>query len=174
MKLTGERLIPRKQALVWEKLNDPEILRQSIPGCDSLTAVGPELLTLEMVAAVGPVRARFKARLTLSNVQPPTSYSLTFDGSGGVAGFGKGTADVRLEPEGDSTRLYYDATAQVGGKIAQVGARLVQAVAEKLAEQFFTNFVALLGSDEPGDEAESEVPAAAANKSLLARLTGRQ
>lgn len=174
MKLTGERLIPREQALVWEKLNDPEILRQSIPGCDSLTAVSPELLTLEMVAAVGPVRAKFKAKLTLSNVQPPTSYSLTFDGNGGVAGFGKGTANVRLEAEGDATRLHYDATAQVGGKIAQVGARLVQAVAEKLADQFFTNFVALLGSDDAVGGADSETPAVAANKSLLARLTGRQ
>ena len=144
MKLTGDRLIPRERSLVWGKLNDPEILRQAIPGCDTLVRSGPDEFQIEMVAAVGPVRAKFKARLVLSDIQPPVSYLLTFTGNGGVAGFGNGTAQVRLEEEGDATRLHYTVGAQVGGKIAQIGARLVQGVAEKLAEKFFGNFVKLL------------------------------
>ncbi len=144
MKLTGDRLIPREREQVWDKLNDPETLRQSIPGCETLVRSGPDEFQLEMVAAVGPVRARFKAKLTLSDVRAPEAYTLTFTGNGGVAGFGNGKADVRLAPEAEGTRLHYEVSAQVGGKIAQIGARLVQGVAEKLAEQFFGNFVKLL------------------------------
>jgi carbon monoxide dehydrogenase subunit G len=117
-------------------------LQKSIQGCESLTRTGPNEFQMVMLAAIGPVRAHFKAKLTMSEVQPPTSYVLTFAGNGGAAGFGNGSAHVRLEPEPGGTRMSYEASAQVGGKMAQVGSRLVQSVAEKLSEQFFTSFVA--------------------------------
>jgi carbon monoxide dehydrogenase subunit G len=140
MEMTGEQLIPVPQAEVWRALNDPEVLKACIAGCESIERVSDTEYRVAMVAAVGPVKARFNGKLLLSDLNPPNSYSLSFEGSGGAAGFGKGGARVSLETEGAGTRLSYTATASVGGKLAQVGSRLIDGVARKMADDFFTAF----------------------------------
>ena len=140
MEMTGEQLIPAPQQAVWNGLNDPEVLRACVPGCESITPTGDNEYQVLMVARVGPVSAKFKGKLTLSDIKPPESYSLSFEGQGGAAGFAKGGAQVRLSPQGESTRLVYDVKANVGGKLAQIGSRLVDAAAKKVAGDFFRNF----------------------------------
>ena len=140
MEMSGEQLIPVPQARVWEGLNDPEVLKASIPGCESVERVSDTEYKVAITASVGPVRAKFNGKLLLADVNPPTSYRLSFEGSGGAAGFGKGGAQVGLAPEGAGTRLKYTATAQVGGKLAQVGSRLIDGVAKKMADDFFQRF----------------------------------
>ncbi|MFM0013507.1 carbon monoxide dehydrogenase subunit G [Paraburkholderia sediminicola] len=144
MELTGEQILQLPRERVWEALNDPEILRVCVPGCESLERVEDNHYKVVMAAAVGPVKARFNGKLTLTDLQAPESYSLTFEGSGGAAGFGKGGAHVNLQAEGDGTRLVYRAHAQVGGRLAQVGARLIDGVARKMAEDFFRHFTAAI------------------------------
>jgi uncharacterized protein len=156
MELTGERLIPADVARTWSALNDPDTLKACIPGCESLTRTGDNSFESVMAVKIGPVNARFKGKVNLTNVQPPTAYTLNFDGQGGGAGFGKGSADVALSPEGDATRLRFNAKAQVGGKMAQVGSRLIDATAQKLAEQFFSAFEAQLS---PPGAAATATPA---------------
>ncbi|MFY9315847.1 MAG: carbon monoxide dehydrogenase subunit G [Burkholderiales bacterium] len=140
MEMTGEQLIPASQADTWAALNDPEFLKSCIPGCEVMERTGSDEYTMQMTARVGPVSAKFKGRMTLSNVKPPDSYSIAFEGQGGVAGFAKGGADVRLAPEGHATRLAYTVRANVGGKLAQIGSRLVDAAAAKVAGDFFSAF----------------------------------
>ena len=140
MEFAGEQLIPRPQGVTWSSIIDPEVLKVCIPGCESMDKVGDNEYAMVMGAKVGPVSARFKSRITLADVDAPNSYTLIFEGQGGVAGFAKGQANVRLSPEGESTRLQYTANAMIGGKLAQVGSRLVDGVAKKLAENFFTKF----------------------------------
>ena len=140
MEMTGEQLIHAPQAATWAALNDPEILKACIPGCESIEKSGDNEYTVQMTARVGPVSAKFKGKLTLSDIQAPDSYSIAFEGQGGAAGFAKGGAHVRLSPEGGSTRLSYDVKASVGGKLAQIGSRLVDAAARKVADDFFRNF----------------------------------
>ena len=138
--MTGEQLIPASQQDVWEALNDPDVLKACVPGCESITLVNPNEYQVLMTARVGPVSAKFRGRLSLSDIKPPTSYSLAFEGQGGPAGFAKGGAQVKLVPEKDQTRLVYDVKANVGGKLAQIGSRLVDAAAKKVADEFFKNF----------------------------------
>lgn len=140
MEMTGEQIIPLAQQQVWEALNDPEILKACVAGCDLLEKVSDNEFKVGLVAAVGPVKAKFAGKLTLMDLNPPNSYSLSFEGSGGMAGFGKGTAQVSLTPEGSGTRLSYTAKAQVGGKLAQIGSRLIDGVARKMADDFFVKF----------------------------------
>jgi len=140
MEMTGEQLIPLPQAEVWRGLNDPEVLKACIAGCESIERVSDTEYRVVMVAAVGPVKAKFNGRLVLSDLKPPNSYSLSFEGSGGAAGFGKGGAEVSLKTEGAGTRLSYSARASVGGKLAQVGSRLIDGVARKMADDFFAAF----------------------------------
>lgn len=140
MEMTGEQLIPLPQQRVWEALNDPEVLKACIPGCESIEKVSDTEYKVAMTAAVGPVKARFAGKLLLADLNPPASYSLSFEGSGGAAGFGKGNAQVKLTPDGDTTRLSYTAKATVGGKLAQVGSRLIDGVAKKMADDFFSKF----------------------------------
>src|SRR3954469_17674410 len=140
MEMTGEQLIAVPQADVWRALNDPEILKACIPGCESIEKTSENEYRIAMTAAVGPVKAKFSGKLVLSDLQPPNSYSLAFEGSGGAAGFGKGGAHVSLQPDGAGTRLSYTAKASVGGKLAQVGSRLIDGVAKKMADDFFTAF----------------------------------
>ncbi|MBL8383512.1 MAG: carbon monoxide dehydrogenase subunit G [Burkholderiales bacterium] len=144
MELTGSQTLPVSQAIAWDALNDPEILKAAITGCDELLRVSDTEFSAAVTSAIGPVKARFKAKLTLSEVDAPHSYKIRFDGQGGAAGFGKGEAKVRLTPEGAATRLDYTAQASVGGKLAQIGSRLVDAAAKKLADDFFTKFNAEL------------------------------
>jgi hypothetical protein len=149
MEMTGEQLIPLPQPQVWEGLNDPEVLKACIPGCDSIERVSDFEYRVAMTAAVGPVKARFSGKLLLADVNPPTSYRLAFEGSGGAAGFGKGGASVMLAPDGAGTKLTYTATAQVGGKLAQVGSRLIDGVAKKMADEFFQRFNEKLAGPAP-------------------------
>ncbi|MEZ5649095.1 MAG: carbon monoxide dehydrogenase subunit G [Burkholderiaceae bacterium] len=141
MNLNGEREIPADLETTWKALNDPETLKACVPGCESMEQTGENEYTAAMKFKIGPVNARFKGKLNLENVQPMQSYTIRFEGQGGVAGFGKGTADVALEPiDANKTRLKYAAAAQVGGKIAQIGSRLVSSAAAKVADDFFKTF----------------------------------
>lgn len=145
MQLTSQQALPVSQQQAWEALNDITMLQAAIPGCESITPAGDNEYELALMAAIGPVKARFKGRLKLADLQPPESYKLQFEGQGGAAGFGKGSATVRLEPNGPrETMLHYSADAQVGGKIAQVGSRLVDMAAQKMAAEFFESFTAVL------------------------------
>ena len=140
MEMTGEQLIALPQQATWDALNDTAVLMACIPGCDSIDKQSDNEYVLTMTAKVGPVSAKFKGKMTLTDVQAPDSYRLQFEGQGGVAGFAKGEARVILTPEADGTRLTYSVKASIGGKLAQVGARLIDGVAKKMAEQFFIAF----------------------------------
>ena len=144
MELKSERLIPASVDATWSALNDPEVLKACITGCESLERTGDDAYTAVVAVKVGPVSARFKGNLKLTDVQPPSSYTIVFDGQGGIAGFGKGSADVALTAEGEQTKLAYVARAQIGGKLAQVGSRLIDAAAAKIANDFFKAFEAHL------------------------------
>jgi uncharacterized protein len=150
MDMTGEETIPLPQQQVWEALNDPEILKACIPGCKEIEKVSDSEYRIAMTAAIGPVKANFNGKLHLENLNPPNSYTLAFEGSGGVAGFGKGHAEVELTPDGEGTRLAYKAHATVGGKLAQIGSRLVGGVAKKMATQFFEKFNATVAPQDGG------------------------
>ncbi|MDO8278534.1 MAG: carbon monoxide dehydrogenase subunit G [Burkholderiaceae bacterium] len=155
MELNGERLIQASVEKTWEALNDPGVLQRCIPGCDSLERTADDTFAASLVLKIGPVSARFKGLVRLSELQPPNGYTLSFEGQGGMAGFGKGTAAVRLTSEGPGqTRLSYQANARVGGKIAQVGSRLVDATAAKLAEDFFKAFEGAVESPAPAAAGE--------------------
>jgi uncharacterized protein len=162
MELHGERLIPADVETTWAALNDPETLKACIAGCESLERTADNAFTARVAVKVGPVSARFTGNLQLQNVQPPQSYTIVFDGQGGVAGFGRGSADVNLTDEGPvQTKLAYEAKAQVGGKLAQIGSRLVDAAAAKIAEDFFRAFEAHLQAQASAPmSAEPAVPAA--------------
>ncbi|HKW82409.1 MAG TPA: carbon monoxide dehydrogenase subunit G [Burkholderiaceae bacterium] len=144
MELQGERLIPASVDTTWAALNDPDTLKACIAGCESLERTGDDAFSAVVALKVGPVSARFKGNLQMTNVQAPNGYTINFDGQGGVAGFGKGSADVALSPDGANTLLKYNARATVGGKMAQVGARLIDAAAGKITEDFFKAFEAQL------------------------------
>ena len=146
MEMSGEQLIPATQDQTWAALNDPEILKACVPGCESIEPAGENVYQVLMVARVGPVSAKFKGKLTLSDIVPPQSYSISFEGQGGAAGFAKGGANVRLAAENDQTKLSYDVKANVGGKLAQIGSRLVDAAAKKVADDFFRNFNQKMGT----------------------------
>lgn len=155
MDMKDSRVINAAQAKVWAALNDPAMLKQCIIGCDSLEATADDTFVAAMSVKVGPVSAKFKGKLQLENVQPPSSYTLKFEGQGGPAGFANGTAAVALVAESETrTRLEYTANAMIGGKLAQVGSRLVDAAARKIADDFFTKFDALVA--EPVPEATAE------------------
>jgi carbon monoxide dehydrogenase subunit G len=151
MEMKGEQLVPAPQKTVWEALNDPEVLKACVPGCESITLTGENEYQVLMVARVGPVSAKFKGKLTLSDIKPPESYSLSFEGQGGAAGFAKGGAHVNLSKQGLMTKLAYDVKASVGGKLAQIGSRLVDAAAKKVADDFFKNFNDKVGGTGGGD-----------------------
>jgi hypothetical protein len=140
MEMSGEQLIPASQQDTWKALNDPEVLKACVPGCESITPVNENEYQVQMTARVGPVSAKFRGRLSLFDIKPPQSYSLAFEGQGGAAGFAKGAAQVKLSPEGNQTKLAYDVKANVGGKLAQIGSRLIDAAAKKVADEFFQNF----------------------------------
>ena len=145
MDMKDSRIINAPQAKVWAALNDPAMLKQCIIGCDSLDATAEDTFVALMSVKVGPVSAKFKGKLQLENVQPPNSYTLKFEGQGGPAGFANGTAGVSLTAEtASTTRLDYTANAMIGGKLAQVGSRLVDAAARKIADDFFSKFDALV------------------------------
>jgi carbon monoxide dehydrogenase subunit G len=161
MEMHGEFRIPASRDRVWAGLNDPEILRQSIPGCQSVERVSDTEFTAKVVAKVGPVRANFSGKVTLSDLDPPNGYKISGEGTGGVAGFAKGGAQVSLAEESGETVLRYGVDAQVGGKLAQIGSRLIDATARKMAADFFSRFAALMSPDaaEAGPSASASQPA---------------
>ena len=137
--------IPSDRAAVWSALNDPDVLRQCIPGCEELEQQSPDHMTAKVSLKIGPIKARFAGDVNLTDINPPESYVLSGEGKGGIAGFAKGSAQVRLEETGPSeTVLHYEAAADVGGKIAQLGSRLLDSTAKKLARQFFDDFQAVV------------------------------
>jgi uncharacterized protein len=145
MELSGERIIPATVDATWAALNDPVILKACIAGCESLERVGDDGFVAVVAMKIGPVSARFRGNLKLTNVNPPTGYTINFDGQGGVAGFGKGSADVALTAvDAAATKLAYHARATVGGKMAQIGSRLIDATAAKITDDFFKAFEAQL------------------------------
>ena len=147
MDMTGERRIPAARQKVWEGLNDPEILKQSIPGCESVEKLSDTEFAAKVRAKVGPVSANFAGKVTLSDLDPPAGYTISGEGTGGVAGFAKGGAKVTLDEEGGETVLRYTVQAQVGGKLAQIGSRLIDATARKMADQFFSKFVTVMSPE---------------------------
>jgi carbon monoxide dehydrogenase subunit G len=140
MDMIGEERIGAPRQLVWEALNDPDILRQCIPGCQSLEWTSPSELAATVKLKIGPVSASFSGGVTLADINAPESYTILGEGKGGIAGFAKGHAKVTLVDEGAETLLQYSAQAQVGGKLAQLGSRLIGSSSQKLATQFFADF----------------------------------
>jgi uncharacterized protein len=147
MQMNDSRSVPASRDKVWAALNDPDVLRQCIPGCQSLEMTSPTHMTATVVIKVGPVKATFGGKITLSDLDPPIGYRITGEGSGGVAGFAKGGATIRLEAAGEhETILHYEVESQSGGKLAQLGGRLIDSTAKKLAGEFFTKFGAVLSA----------------------------
>jgi uncharacterized protein len=154
MDMTGEYKIAAPRTRVWAALNDPEILRQAIPGCEEVKKLSDTELEASARAKIGPVSARFTGKVMLSDLNPPTGYTLTGEGSGGAAGFAKGEAKVTLTEDGEATILRYTVKAIIGGKLAQLGQRLVDGAAKKMADEFFEKF-----SDLAGGRIEMPAPA---------------
>jgi carbon monoxide dehydrogenase subunit G len=146
MEMNGSHIIPASREVVWEALNNPDILRACIPGCEELEMSSPTEMSATVVTKIGPVKAKFKGDVTLENLNPPNSYTISGEGKGGIAGFAKGGANVTLTEVPEGTKLDYDVDAKVGGKIAQLGSRLIDSTARKLADQFFLNFSEKVGS----------------------------
>jgi uncharacterized protein len=162
MDLTGEYRIAAPREAVWKALNDPEILKQSIPGCEEIQKLSDTEMTAKVTARVGPVKASFAGKVTLSDLDPPNGYKISGEGQGGVAGFARGGADVRLKPDesGAGTILTYIANAAVGGKLAQIGSRLIEGAAKQTADQFFSKFAEIVsaGAAPAGATAETAAP----------------
>ena len=157
MDMTGEFRIPAPRQKVWDALNDPTVLQKCIPGCEEVQKLSDTEMQAKVTAKVGPVKARFGGKVTLSDLDPPNGYKITGEGRGGAAGFAKGGATVRLADDGSAaTRLTYTVEAHVGGKLAQIGSRLIDATARKMAEDFFRNFSEVVG----GAPAAAAEPAA--------------
>ncbi len=167
MEMSGERRIPAPRAQVWEALNDPERLRQAIPGCEEITRTAPDAFEAKVALKIGPMAARFGGKVKLENLNPPASYTITGEGNGGAMGFAKGGAEVELEEVGLSeTILRYKVKAQVGGKMAQLGGRLIDSTANQMAGLFFDRLAAQLtpqsmpgaGFSEPAPIAHKHIP----------------
>ena len=157
MDMTGEYRITAPRQKVWDALNDPEILKQCIAGCQELEKTSDTEFSARVHTRVGPVSAKFTGKVELSDIDPPNGYRISGEGQGGVAGFAKGGATVKLTEDGAETILNYEANATVGGKLAQIGSRLIDSTARKMADDFFRKFAEAVG--EPAEEAAEEAPA---------------
>lgn len=176
MKLSGSQTIPAARSVVWAGLNDPSILKQCIPGCESIDATGPNNFTAKVVAKIGPVRASFTGAVTLSGIIAPVSYRISGQGQGGLAGFASGGASIKLTEVGPSeTLMEYDVDAQIGGKMAMLGSRLINSTAHSLSGQFFDKFASLMkaqakASPVGGAGAKSKAPAKAKPKRVAKKV----
>lgn len=160
MEMTGERHIAAPRQRVWEALNDPAVLQAAIPGCESVERTGEDSFQARASLKLGPMSAKFGGKVMLSNVNPPASYTISGEGQGGAMGFAKGGADVALEEAGpNATILRYNVKAQVGGKMAQLGARLIDSTAKSMADQFFDRFAAQLAPPAPAEAPVAAAPA---------------
>jgi hypothetical protein len=165
MDIAGEFRIPASKQAVWDALNNPEVLKEALPGCENIDKTSDTEMTATVTIKLGPVKARFSGKVTLSDLDPPNSYTLTGEGQGGAAGFASGEAKVNLEEDGDGTVLTYTAEAKVGGKLAQIGSRLIDSTSKKLAAQFFGKFAEIVGEaqdDTTGEPSASEPKASGA------------
>lgn len=158
MDMTGEYRIPAPREAVWKALNDPDVLKQCIPGCDELEKKSDTEFAAKVTAKVGPVKAKFGGNVKMSDLDPPNGYTISGEGSGGAAGFAKGGAKVALADDGGATILSYTVNATVGGKLAQIGSRLIDSTAKKMANEFFGKFAEIVGGD--GAAAAPDAPAA--------------
>jgi uncharacterized protein len=172
MKLTGENRINASPLEVWRALNDPLILKQAIPGCESLEKVSDTQFKATVTTKVGPVQAKFNGEVALSELDPPRGYTISGKGSGGVAGNARGAAKVRLEPDGAGTKLIYDVDAQVTGRLAQLGSRLIDSTAKMLAGQFFNKFEQLVSKPEETAPAAAAAPPETPVEPAPTRSTG--
>jgi len=170
MEMTGEYRIPAARERVWQALNDPATLKLCIPGCESLEKVSDTEMTAVARMRVGPVSARFSGKVTLSEIDPPNGYRITGEGQGGAAGFAKGGAAVKLTGEGAETVLTYTAEAQVGGKLAQIGSRLIDGAAKKMADEFFAKFAETLGGGDGGAAPPQSTAGSSASSSAMASV----
>ncbi len=173
MKLSGSQTIPAPREVVWHGLNDPAILKQCIPGCDTITQDSPTELTAKVVAKIGPVKASFTGAVKLSDIKPPESYRISGQGQGGLAGFASGGANVRLTALSENeTQMDYDVDAQIGGKMAMLGSRLIDSTASSYADQFFTKFAALMKAKAASmPKKAAEAPALAPVKKAAVKKT---
>ena len=158
MEMKGSRVVPTDVDTTWRALNDPEVLRACIPGCESIDRVSDSEYRVAMTARVGPVSAKFTGRLLLADIVAPRSYTLKFEGQGGAAGFANGTAKVELSRVDGGTRIDYVVNAQVGGKLAQIGSRLIDGAAAKVADDFFSRFVERAGGSPPSPAEAAAAP----------------
>ncbi len=172
MQMSGEYRIPAPRHAVWDALNDPEVLKQCVPGCEELVRNGENGFDAKVVAKVGPVRAKFAGTVQLSDIDAPNGYTISGQGQGGAAGFAKGGAKVTLQDDGDDTVLRYTVDASVGGKLAQIGSRLIDATAKKMADDFFSRFAEIVAGPAAGAEvvAPPTTAAAAEPRKLPAHL----
>jgi len=157
MEMSGEYRIPAPRETVWAALNDAKVLRDTIPGAESVDKVADDEFEAVAKAKVGPVSARFKGKVKLTDIDPPNGYTLTGEGNGGAAGFAKGSAQVRLTDDNGATVLTYKVNAQIGGKLAQIGQRFIDSTASKLAEEFFGNFSKALGGTKVEQPTQDEL-----------------
>ena len=161
MEMHGSRAIAATQQQTWEALLDPQVLQVCIPGCDKMESTGPNQYAASIGVKIGPVSARFNAKVALSDVDAPQSCTITFDGQGGAAGFGRGNAKVKITPNDTGCGLTYEVTAQIGGKVAQVGQRLIDGVSKAMAEDFFKRFDDEMRKRHPSEAASSTAAAPA-------------
>jgi uncharacterized protein len=173
MDMTGTQHIEAPRDVVWAALNDVEVLRQSIPGCESVEKISDTEMNAKVVLRVGPVKATFIGKVTLSDLDPPNGYTISGEGSGGAAGFAKGSASVRLVESPGSTDLNYEVKAQIGGKLAQLGSRLIDATAKKLAGEFFEKFGEAVAPPAPAEAAADEAAAPEKKKGWFRSVIGR-
>jgi uncharacterized protein len=176
MDMTGERRIAASRKTVWAALNNPEILKQAIPGCESLEMQSPTDMTARVKLTIGPVKATFNGKVKLTDLDPPNGYRISGEGNGGVAGYAKGGAAVRLADDDSGTLMRYDVKADVGGKLAQLGGRLIDSTAKKLADEFFEKFSAIVGGGAPAAMnagSSAGAPASASKKGWFRRLWER-
>ncbi|WP_299655693.1 CoxG family protein [uncultured Tateyamaria sp.] len=169
MNLSDSRVINADRPTVWSAILDPGVLMACVPGCQEMDGTPEDGFTATVVQKVGPVKATFKGAVTLSEMQAPESVTISGEGKGGAAGFAKGGAKVRLEEQGDQTVLHYDVEAKVGGKLAQLGSRIIDGFAKKMADQFFNNFQDHVGAP-PAEDTEPETSDDAPKKGWLKRL----
>jgi hypothetical protein len=160
MQMSGEYRIEASRDAVWAALNDPEVLKQAIPGCQEIDKISDTEFAAKVKVKLGPVSAKFTGNVTLTDLDPPNGYTISGEGKGGPAGFAKGGAKIRLETDGAATILHYQVDARVGGKLAQIGSRLIDATAKKMAGDFFTGFAEAVGGPAPA-EALEDAPGAA-------------
>ncbi|MFN7104026.1 MAG: SRPBCC family protein [Pseudorhizobium sp.] len=168
MDMNGSQRIDASRETVFAALNDVDVLRQCIPGCESIEKTSDTDMVAKVTLRIGPVKASFSGTVTLSDLDPPNGYTISGEGSGGMAGFAKGGADVRLEADGDATILHYTVKAEIGGKLAQMGSRLIDSTAKKLAGEFFTKFATVVGPQAPNDTPPEE----AKEKGWMGRILG--